>query len=135
MGNLFQELKRRNVFRVGAAYAIVAWVLIQVAESLLPALQMPDWTVSFVVVLLILGFPITLIMAWAVDLAPGIIRVDTSSQSTAGSTHQYHAWNTVVSRGFSSGRPVCLRAVPRLLRVKCPRKAVCSSYTLVETIL
>ena len=47
MGNLFQELKRRNVFRVGAAYAIVAWVLIQVAESLLPALQMPDWTVSF----------------------------------------------------------------------------------------
>ena len=49
MGNLFQELNRRNVFRVGAAYAIVAWVLIPFAESLLPALQMPDWTVSFVV--------------------------------------------------------------------------------------
>ena len=87
MGNLFQELKRRNVFRVGAAYAIVASVLIQVAEPLLPVLQMPDWTVSFVVVLLILGFPITLIMAWAFDLAPGSIRVDTSSQSAAGSTH------------------------------------------------
>ena len=135
MGNLFQELKRRNVFRVGAAYTIVVWVLIQVAESLLSALQMPDWTVSFVVVLLILGVPIMLIVAWAFDLAPAIIRVDTSSQSAAGSSHLYHAWYTVVSRGFSSGGPVCLRAVPRLLRVKCPRKTVCSSYTLVETIL
>ena len=66
MGNLFQELKRRKVFRVAAVYAVVAWVLIQVADTVLPALQMPDWTVSFVTVLFILGFPIAIVLACAI---------------------------------------------------------------------
>ena len=68
MPSLFTELRRRNVFKVSAAYAIVAWLLIQVVDVVLPALQMPEWTISFVTVLLIIGFPITLIMAWAFDV-------------------------------------------------------------------
>ena len=67
MGNLFEEFKRRKVFRVAAVYAVVSWVLIQVADTVLPALQMPDWTVSFVTVLFILGFPIAVILAWAYE--------------------------------------------------------------------
>jgi hypothetical protein len=65
MGNLFQELKRRKVFRVAAAYAVVAWILIQIGGEVLPALQMPEWTVSFVTVILLMGFPVALLLAWA----------------------------------------------------------------------
>lgn len=74
MGSLFQELKRRKVFRVAVAYAVVAWVLIQISSEVLPALQMPEWTVSFVTVLLLLGFPVALLLGWAFELTPeGIV--------------------------------------------------------------
>jgi TolB-like protein len=64
------ELRRRNVVKVGTAYAIVAWLLIQVASDVFPALQLPAWTVTFVTALLIIGFPIALILAWAYELTP-----------------------------------------------------------------
>ena len=54
---LIDELKRRNVFRVGAAYAVVAWVLLQVADTMVPALRLPESVQSVVVLLLLLGFP------------------------------------------------------------------------------
>ncbi len=76
MPSLFTELRRRNVFKAGAAYAIVAWLLVQVVDVVLPALQMPEWTISFVTVLLIIGFPITLIMAWAFEMTPEGIKAD-----------------------------------------------------------
>jgi TolB-like protein/Tfp pilus assembly protein PilF len=68
--SLIAELKRRNVFRVGAAYAIVAWLLVEVASVVLPALHLPDWTLTFLVFLLAVGFPIALIFAWAFELTP-----------------------------------------------------------------
>ncbi len=68
--SLIAELKRRNVFRVGAAYAIVAWLLVEVASVVLPALHLPDWTLTFLVFLLVVGFPIALIFAWAFELTP-----------------------------------------------------------------
>ena len=55
------ELKRRNVFRVGVAYAIVAWLLIEVAHITSPTLQLPDWTTTLVTVLLIVGFPVAVL--------------------------------------------------------------------------
>ena len=70
MSNLFQELKRRKVVRVAGVYAVVAWVLIQVADSVVPALQLPAWTTSLIVVLLLICFPIALMLAWAFELAP-----------------------------------------------------------------
>lgn len=79
MGDLFQELKRRKVFQVAAVYAVVAWLLIQVADTVLPALQMPDWTVSFVTVLFFLGFPIAVILAWAYELTPQGLRTESDS--------------------------------------------------------
>lgn len=80
MPSLFTELRRRNVFKVGAAYAIVAWLLVQVVDVVLPALQMPEWTISFVTVLLIIGFPITLIMAWAFEMTPEGVKADADVQ-------------------------------------------------------
>jgi hypothetical protein len=59
---LFEELKRRKFFRVAAVYAVVSWVAIQIADTLFPALQLPDWTVTLVAVMLILGFFPTLVV-------------------------------------------------------------------------
>jgi adenylate cyclase len=68
--SLFAELRRRNVFRVGIAYIIVAWLLLQVADTLGPALRLPEWFQSGVVFVLLLGFPLVLIFAWAFELTP-----------------------------------------------------------------
>jgi len=68
--SLFNELKRRNVFKVTAAYIIVAWLLLQVSDTLVPALHLPEWFHSGVAFLLILGFPVALIFAWAFEMTP-----------------------------------------------------------------
>jgi adenylate cyclase len=68
--SFFAELKRRNVFRVGAAYLVVAWLLIQVVDTVVPALHLPGWIVTAVVLFLIIGLPLALVFAWAVELTP-----------------------------------------------------------------
>lgn len=72
--SFFQELRRRNVVKVGIAYLVVAWMLIQIAVSVFPALQLPDWSVTFVTAMLILGFPVALLLAWAYELTPDGIK-------------------------------------------------------------
>jgi adenylate cyclase len=75
--NFFGELKRRNVYRVAMAYAVVAWLLIQIATQVFPFFEIPNWAVRLVVLLLIIGFPVALILAWAFELTPeGIKRTD-----------------------------------------------------------
>ena len=71
MGAFFAELKRRHIYRVAAAYAVVAWLLIQLVNNLAPMLRLPEWAGSFFLVALLIGFPIALIFAWIHDLAPG----------------------------------------------------------------
>ena len=70
----FAELKRRHVFRVMAVYGIVGFVLLQVADLAIPALLLPEWTYRFVALILLLGFPIALIIAWAFEVTPEGIR-------------------------------------------------------------
>ena len=70
MPSFFEELKRRNVVRVAILYAIVGWLILQVATSVMPALGIPPWGVSLVVILVIVGFPIALMLAWAYELTP-----------------------------------------------------------------
>jgi TolB-like protein len=73
----FAELKRRNVYKVAIAYAIVAWLLMQVASQIFPFFEIPNWAVRLVVLLLIIGFPVALILAWAFELTPeGIKRTE-----------------------------------------------------------
>jgi TolB-like protein len=64
------ELRRRNVFKVGAVYLIVAWLIAQMADVMAPALNLPSWTTRFVAFLLILGYPVALVLAWAYELTP-----------------------------------------------------------------
>src|SRR5262249_40178437 len=68
MGNLLAELKRRHIYRVAAAYAVVAWVLIQLVNTIAPMLRLPDWIGPAVLVLLLVGFPVALIFAWTLEM-------------------------------------------------------------------
>ena len=70
MGEIFAELKRRHMFRVAAAYAVVAWLLLQVVNNLAPGLNLPNWAVTLVIVLLAVGFPIALLFCWIQHLQP-----------------------------------------------------------------
>ncbi len=67
---LFGELKRRNVFKVATAYAIAGWLIIQVSDTVFPRLGLPEWTVTFIIILVLIGFPIAIILAWAFELTP-----------------------------------------------------------------
>ena len=67
----FAELRRRRVVRVAVVYAIAGWVVIEVASTMLPGLNLPDWTVTLVIALVVLGFPIAFMMGWMFDLGPG----------------------------------------------------------------
>src|SRR6184192_4025442 len=73
----FAELKRRNVYKVAVAYAVVGWLVMQVASTVVPALHLPDSITTVVVVLVLLGFPIALVIAWAFEMTPeGIKRTE-----------------------------------------------------------
>jgi len=73
----FAELKRRNVYKVAIAYAVVAWLLMQVATQVFPFLEIPNWAIRLVIMLIVIGFPIALVIAWAFELTPeGIKRTD-----------------------------------------------------------
>src|SRR5688500_3677957 len=80
MMRFFAELKRRNVYRVAVAYAVVAWLLIQIATQVFPFFEIPNWAVRLVVLLLALGFPIALILAWAFELTPEGIQLTTGAR-------------------------------------------------------
>jgi serine/threonine-protein kinase len=69
-GNFFAELKRRNVYKVAVAYAVVGWLVIQVASIVLPTFHAPEWVLQTIVVLVALGLPIAFVLAWAFELTP-----------------------------------------------------------------
>jgi TolB-like protein len=69
-GNFFAELKRRNVYKVAVAYAVVAWLLIQAASILFPTFEAPAWVMKVFVTLILLGFPIALFFSWAFEITP-----------------------------------------------------------------
>jgi len=92
----FTELKRRNVYRVAIAYAVVAWLLMQIASQIFPFFDIPSWGVRLVVLILIIGFPIALILAWAFELTPeGIKRTEVADLEPAKPSRK-QAWIYVV---------------------------------------
>ena len=68
--NFFAELKRRNVYKVAVAYAVVAWLVIQAASIFLPAFNAPQWAMQIVILILVVGFPIALVFSWAFEITP-----------------------------------------------------------------
>src|SRR6266540_1826736 len=95
----FAELKRRNVYKVAVAYAIVGWLLVQVATQVFPFLEIPNWVVRLVIALVAVGFPIALVIAWAFELTPeGLKRTEDVDRATARQPRKY-VWIFVAAAG------------------------------------
>jgi TolB-like protein/Tfp pilus assembly protein PilF len=103
--NFFAELKRRNVYKVAVAYAIVGWLLVQVATQVFPFFEIPNWAVRLVVLAIVIGFPIALVVAWAFELTPEGIKRTEDVDLAAQSRRKSYAWIYVVVIGvvFSIG--------------------------------
>jgi TolB-like protein/Tfp pilus assembly protein PilF len=85
--NFFAELKRRNVYKVAIAYAVVAWLLIQAASIFLPAFNAPQWAMQIVILILVVGFPIALMFSWAFEITPEGIKRESEVQTDQSITH------------------------------------------------
>jgi TolB-like protein len=86
--SLFNELKRRNVFKVAAVYVVVGWLLLQVSDTLVPALHLPTWFHSGVAFVLIMGFPVAIIFAWAFELTPEGLKKEKEIDSSQSIAHK-----------------------------------------------
>src|SRR6478736_4748843 len=100
----FGELKRRNVYKVAVAYAVVGWLLIQVATQVFPFLEIPNWAIRLVILLTTLGFPVALIIAWAFELTPeGIKRTESADAARQHSRGGVWIAVVVIAAGLSLG--------------------------------
>ena len=96
----FGELKRRNVYKVAVAYAIVGWLLVQITTQVFPFLEIPNWVVRLVITLVAIGFPIALVIAWAFEITPqGIERTEVADTMPAAAGQKKNAWIYVVVIG------------------------------------
>src|SRR5437016_8983231 len=103
--NFFAELKRRNVYKVAVAYAVVGWLLVQMTTQVFTIFEIPNWALRLIVLAIIIGFPIALVIAWAFELTPeGIKRTEDVDPATQTRTKS-HAWIYVAAIGaaFSIG--------------------------------
>ena len=98
-GNFFTELKRRNVYKVAVAYAVVGWLVVQVATQVFPFLEIPNWVVRLVIALVAIGFPIALIIAWAFELTPEGIKRTEDVDTSAPQARRKYAWIYVAAIG------------------------------------
>src|SRR5438067_10334543 len=94
--NFFAELKRRNVYKVAVGYAVVGWLLIQVATQVFPFFEIPNWGVRLVVLLIVIGFPIALVIAWAFELTPGGIKRTEDVNIQTREVRGNHVWLYIV---------------------------------------
>src|SRR5437879_9508233 len=98
--SFFSELKRRNVYKVAVAYAVVGWLIAQIATQIFPFLEIPNWIVRLVIVLIAIGFPIALVIAWAFEATPeGIKRTENADTMPAVAGQKKHVWIYVVVTG------------------------------------
>ena len=89
--NFFAELKRRNVYKVAIAYAVVAWLLMQIATQVFPFFEIPNSAVRFVVIALAIGFPIAMLLSWVYELTPeGLKRTEDLAEPATGPKNR--AW-------------------------------------------
>src|SRR6266508_2938746 len=93
--SFFAELKRRNVYKVAIAYAVVAWLLIQAASIFLPAFNAPQWAMQIVILIVVVGFPIALAFSWAFEITPEGIKRE--SEVAAGQSITHHTGRKIVA--------------------------------------
>jgi TolB-like protein len=103
--SFFAELKRRNVYKVAVAYAIVGWLIVQIATQVFPFLEIPNWVVRLVIILVAIGFPMALIIAWAFELTPeGIKRTeDVEGSARDASANRIWVYVAVIGAALSVG--------------------------------
>src|SRR5947208_3432938 len=95
--NFFAELKRRNVYKVAVAYAVAGWALSQGIAQVFPVFDIPNWTIRLMVLLIIIGLPIALVLAWTFEITPqGIKRTEDVDLVTAAQRPRHRAWIFVV---------------------------------------
>jgi TolB-like protein/Tfp pilus assembly protein PilF len=96
-GNFFAELKRRNVYKVAVAYAVVGWLLVQVTTQVFPIFEIPNWASRLIVLAIIIGFPIALVIAWAFELTPeGLKRTEDVDLNATAHQPRKRRWIFVV---------------------------------------
>src|SRR5512132_2914170 len=94
--NFFSELKRRNVYKVAVAYIVAGWALAQGVAQVLPVFSVPNWVIQLLVVLIVLGLPIALGLAWAFELTPEGIKRTEQVDYAAAAAHKKRTWLYVV---------------------------------------
>src|SRR4051794_18831768 len=98
--NFFSELRRRNVYKVAVAYAVVGWLLVQVTTQIFPIFEIPNWALRLIVLAIIIGFPIALVIAWAFELTPeGLKRTEDVDVAATTRQPRKHIWIVVVLVG------------------------------------
>ena len=97
--NFFSELKRRNVYKVAVAYAVVGWLLVQITTQVFPIFEIPNWAMRLIVLAIIIGFPISLVIAWAFELTPEGLKRTEDADLAAQTRTKPHAWIYVVIVG------------------------------------
>ena len=119
--NFLAELKRRNVYKVAVAYIVAGWALSQGIAQVLPVFDVPNWTIRLIVVLIIIGLPVALVLAWAFEITPeGIKRTEMADRMPAAARRKKHAWVYIVVVGaivsitlFFLGRYSAISGAPR----------------------
>ena len=95
MSTLIEELTRRKVIRVAAIYAVAAWLLIQVADVVLPSFNAPQWVMQALIISLFLGFPVAVVLAWIFKITPDGIEEDEIKESAVDRSVQFLAVSVV----------------------------------------
>ncbi len=119
--SFFAELKRRNVYKVAVAYIVAGWALSQGIAQVLPVFDVPNWTIRLIVVLIIIGLPVALVLAWAFEITPeGIKRTEMADRMPAAAQRKKHTWIYIVVVGaivsitlFFLGRYSAISGAPR----------------------
>jgi len=119
--NFLAELKRRNVYKVAVAYIVAGWALSQGVAQVLPVFDVPNWTIRLIVVLIVIGLPVALVLAWVFEITPeGIKRTEMADRMPAAAQRKKHAWIYVVILGaivsitlFFLGRYSAISGAPR----------------------
>src|SRR5438094_67415 len=119
--NFVSELRRRNVYKVAVAYAVVSWLLIQIATQVFPFFEIPNWAVRLVVLLLILGFPVALVLSWAFEITPEGIKRESEIEPDKSITH--HTGRKIVALTVALGVAAAGLLAFQLLRSKSPSAA------------
>ena len=104
MKDFFAELRRRHVFRVGLAYIVVAWLVVQVVNNLIPLMGIPLWAGKLILLALVAGFPVALVLAWAYEMTPDGLKRDTGPSDAPAPSHGFgRKWDFVIIAGLVVG--------------------------------